>query len=329
MTGPLCQAHRTHPAEIAHEAEPGVSFQLCKAAARSVKREELTPLEWFNLAGLHTAFAGPLAEAFYDEEGRAAHPVRGGLPAPRLDQVRHDLDRLLDFAFSRRSSAQAAPLVTALREHPPGALLEALGRRVTAYAANAAVPITAAELAAKALRDGAAGFVRALWGEHGRGEIGGYVEALSLSLPAAEARRILMDALQQMDPRQRQENVHLLAHLRSADTLDWLETNVTSPVTETWGRIAACSQLSWPRVCAWLSRGRPLSLVALDGLLEMRGPSPGRGEGMNRNPPRLLEAPALEEARWVLDDYLRRDNVPRVRNTVAAILAHWPEISRS
>ena len=59
-----------------------------------------------------------------------------------------------------------------------------------------------------------------------------------------------------------------LNHFRREQTLDLME--VLAPrienVSENWGHLAAASRFTWARAAAWLRRGRPLSLIALDAL---------------------------------------------------------------
>jgi hypothetical protein len=328
----LCEAHRQHPADVTVEAEgTGTPFQLCAAAARAMEHCALAPLEWFNLAGLHTASEYLLGPELYGPDGKARQPrrkVKGSSVAPGLDEVRGDLDRLLDYSFSRPEPMEDEAVLEALRDHPANAVLAALSQRLTFFSESPLVEAAAVGVGAAALRGEAAAWLRQTWRKRGASKIRGYAPAFAVSLPPEEAFLLVANELALLAPVERRRETFSLARLRSPAALDWLEANVGAPLTWEWGALAAVSQLSWPRACAWLKAGRPMSLVALDALLDMRGPGPNRTPWMNAVQPRLLAAPPEAEARAVLEAYAAKDPVPRVRKTVAAILERWPEIVR-
>jgi hypothetical protein len=78
----------------------------------------------------------------------------------------------------------------------------------------------------------------------------------------------------------------------------WIRQPATAPIQEVWGRVARACRLDWPTAARWLGAGRPLSLVALDGLRLLSGAWP---TGM---PPEST----LNET---LDQLVRTDPTPR------------------
>ena len=115
-----------------------------------------------------------------------------------------------------------------------------------------------------------------------------------------------------------------LNFLRHEAALDWIEKNAerTVGVSQLWGHLAASSNLSWNRATEWLRRGRPWSLIALDGLVfcTTRGKRLNQSAWMRQIDPRLPDRPECSEAELVLRQYLSRDNVPRTRKNIEVII---------
>src|ERR1700692_5076802 len=102
----LCEATRTVPAEVNIESDdPNYPFRVCKDVAKRLKACALTPLEFYRLVATHGRDFW-LHDDFYDDEGNAQQP---GVPVPRkpgeripkLQEVRSNMEDLLDYVFSR------------------------------------------------------------------------------------------------------------------------------------------------------------------------------------------------------------------------------------
>ncbi|MGQ0507034.1 MAG: hypothetical protein ACT4TC_17135 [Myxococcaceae bacterium] len=303
-------------------------FHLCEAAAKALANASLSPLEWFNLAGLHTPGEYLLSAELYDTDGTALQPrkkVRADNKAPTLEDVRGDLDRLVEYGFARIPDEA---MLQALRQFPVQKALSAITQRIEFFAESPFVESAALSLGAATFKQDAAAWVRGLWKTRGPENVRAYALAFAAALPPEEAFTTLTGALEHLPPKALRAETFALARLRSPAALDWLETYVTSPLTWEWGALAAVSQFSWQRACAWLDAGRPLSLIALDALLDTRGPSQDRMPWMNEIQPRLINAPSAAAARRKLESYAAKDPVPRVHKAVNAILSFWPEIIR-
>lgn len=139
----------------------------------------------------------------------------------------------------------------------------------------------------------------------------------------------------------------MLKPFRSSRALDWIESHATAiKVDEAeaislrergfemdypeafslsdWSILAAVSEFSWPRAESWLSRGRPLSLVALITLIELDGDSDS--PIVQEADPALLDPVPIDSATRILRDYAAEDRAPWVERAVERILSRWPDI---
>lgn len=117
-----------------------------------------------------------------------------------------------------------------------------------------------------------------------------------------------------------------LNFLRYQPTLDWIEKNAkrSENITEAWGHLAASSDFTWERAKKWLDLGRPLSLVAIDAvkLCTTSGERLNQSLLMRELNPRLIDNPKLEKIANRLQDYLKKDSVPRTKNAINLIIAN-------
>lgn len=93
----------------------------------------------------------------------------------------------------------------------------------------------------------------------------------------------------------------------------WLTVADPPAITGNWGSLAAQSQVDWPTLRRWLERGRPLSLIAGDALLEYQ-----------RRPaslPANFLPPDAETFDRVLNAYADNDQSPRARSDARKLLS--------
>lgn len=321
MTGPpRCEACLTAAVdrEIVGGAE-GPPYRLCYACATRLEKRALRPLEWYRLAALHGPFAYPLRDDFYEDDGTAGQPKmaveRAALfPAPTLREVSADLDALLDHALTRWHLDDDE--VAALKAHPADALLRRMSDLI-ATRPIAWVEVRSYRIAARVLGAVARGWLEARWEAGSRpATLAAFIEAAAACLPHEDALPRALAALEGVDGRELAREAMALAWFRSPRVLDWIEAKATSPVSGTWGRLAACSSFGWPVATRWLDAGRPLSLVALDALSILMRPAIIRPFGQT---PRLLEAPSRAAILEKLHEHALRDPVPRVTRIVGRI----------
>lgn len=112
----------------------------------------------------------------------------------------------------------------------------------------------------------------------------------------------------------------LLYPFRTNRTLDWIEQHPPEVVSEDWGRLAALSEVTWPRLQEWLEQGRPLSLIALDTLTNFSGQS--KSPVIQKLVPQLLEPVSSESALKIVTNYSISDPAPRVKRAANLISQH-------
>lgn len=321
-----CQACRSAPVETAVESdEPQQPFRVCRACARRLQTFSLRPLEWYNLASLHGPRQFLLHHDFYDEDGTACQPeeeiVDAELfPAPTLEEVSVDVEHLLDYAGTKWFIE--GPLVEALSRHRKESVLRSLQTRVASQP-GLELKGLAYEICAKVLGTTAEEWIRREWESSPPALLFSLAEASAACLPRAEGYSLVVSALAGVPTKELVYAAAALSWFRSAAALDWLEQNISDPLLDDWGRLAAVSDLNWERVAKWLAAGRPLSLVALDALIACRHYNTPL---LKRFAPRLLEPAPVDEMDAALNAYLGSDPAPRVRKAVAAIVGHWEQI---
>ena len=136
----------------------------------------------------------------------------------------------------------------------------------------------------------------------------------------------LVDLLGQQRPSLRSPNSHLIAYTGCVEAIDWLESNVATPVTTHWGVAAALLGTPWSRIETWLKSERPKQIMALDALYAYRLPAPNMAPLEQIAAPVLVNPPKLQEFEATLKRILKKGANPRMRQTIESILARVSEI---
>lgn len=314
-----CHACQAAPVQrvvaVEDPGEPG--YRICRACKGRLLAYSLRPLEWYNLAVRYGPTRALLHDDLYTEDGIAEQPKefvvdRPLFPAPRLDEVRGDLERLIDYRLSRYQTDDATS--DALAAHDAEAMLASFDRRL-ASSVRADLEDVLLDVCATVLGPRAEAWVRGRW-EGRTGATYQLIRASARCLPDPDGFERAVAGLAAVPERMRPWSA--LAYFRSEKTLDWIERNVQRPVTPDWGILAAQSQLTWERAARWLDAGRPMSLVALDGLLySVARYNETAGEG----PPDRAGVAPRREMIGRLEQYARADPAHRVETTVRAIVS--------
>ena len=332
MNGTVCQACRLRPVvqEISLETEKEFGpYKLCQPCAHRLEKLSLRPLEWFNLAAIHSPWRYHLHDDFYDDDGTAGQPDElmenlEQFPIPSLSEIKRDLERLVDMVMSRWFYGRflTPDLALAIDELDQSALLECLQRRVT-KCLHPYVEVSAYHVAAANLKAFAGEWIRTQETKHRPECFIGWSHACAACLPFDEAfaRVTAILALKPLkDPNQL---LAPLLYFRGDPVLNWLEDNIKEPITEDWGRAAALAGISWPRISKWLAQGRPLSLVALDALNACWHYNT---VALKEAKPKLHGPVNRDEMISSLRNYINTDNKPRAMRAGQNAIAHIDEI---
>jgi hypothetical protein len=324
-----CEACRQRRAtEEVGDDDPDEPYRVCGECGERLRQRALRPLEWFNLAAKHGWCKYLLHDDFYDDDGTAHQPTADlysadGMLAPTLDEAARSLGGLVDYCITRWQLD--AIEYNSVRAFPAEVVLEELKRR--AATGNRHVLEVTLTLCANVLEHGAAPWVRAQYERAcDHNVLFCWAAAAARCLPHPEGMHKTVDALRAYSGPELRERKDALMWFRSPSVLDWIESHAPSAnVTNDWGRLAALSDLSWSRVEAWLSRGRPLSLVALDALTEFV-PRPGQAPIVTRLQPKLKGCPDGLTLTRALQAYMAVDTAPRVTGTCRYLIEHTHEL---
>ncbi|MBC6998937.1 hypothetical protein [Cytophaga sp. FL35] len=150
------------------------------------------------------------------------------------------------------------------------------------------------------------------------------MEKITEKFEKEKAFELITSELEKCEDKYLSEFMATLNFLKYEPTLDWIEKNAerNENITESWGHLAASSNFTWERAQKWLNLGRPWSLIALDAVKFCTT----SGERLNQSPwmrelnPRLTDNPKLDKIANGLQDYLKKDSVPRTKVAVGLII---------
>ena len=117
----LCEACQKNAMNVVEASdEPKQPYHLCHPCHEKLLTYSLRPIEWYNLAVLHSPKQFLLHDDFYGEDGQAFLAeddvvVTKSDEAPTLQAVRYDLASLLDFSITRWFLEDE--VIVALKQH--------------------------------------------------------------------------------------------------------------------------------------------------------------------------------------------------------------------
>jgi hypothetical protein len=326
---PVCESCRQRQvAEVIASDDPDEPYRVCGVCGERLRQPVLRPLEWFNLAARNGSHKFLLHDDFYDEDGTATLPATDaysvdGMLASTLDEAAQSLDRLVDYCITRYWLG--APEYDAFRRFEDEAILDELRRR--AANGNRHVMAVMLTLCANVLGHAAASWVRAQYAKACHDDmLFSWAEAAARCLPEPEGLHKTIDALGAYAGAGLRERIGALMWFRSPAVLDWIEVHAPrANITGAWGQLAALSGLSLSKVEVWLSRGRPLSLIALDALTQFI-PWPGQAPLVRRLDPRLRACPDRLPLVRALQACMAADTAPRASGKCQYLIEHMAEL---
>ncbi|KMY53711.1 hypothetical protein AC623_06635 [Bacillus sp. FJAT-27231] len=325
ITG-LCEACQRNEINVIEACDdPDQPYKLCNQCHDRLLKYSLRPIEWYNLAVVHSPNKFSLHDDFYGEDGEACQPeedivVTKKDKAPALGDVRNDLESLLDFSITRWFLE--GDVINALKKHDTHKTLSSVKARFYGTE-NYEVKFRMLEAAADVLGASASGWVRKLWENYDEEFLYPISWATASSLPTEEGLNNIFGKLKLVSEKELPIAAFTcLYRFRSIIILDWIESACTI-FNDNWGRLAAVCFPTWERMKSWLNQGRPLSLIALD---TMANCVKGYGDiYVEQFSPRIL-ATDKDEVDQILNDYYQNDGVPRVKMKVARIVENKQEI---
>lgn len=325
-TTTLCEACQKNEMNVVEASdEPKQPYQLCRQCHERLLTYSLRPIEWYNLAVLHSSKQFLLHDDFYGEDGQAFQleedvVITKSEKAPTLQAVRRDLVSLLDFSITRWFLED--DVIDALKQHDQQRILDAVQRRFD-QTHHVEVKSRMLEITADVLGTSAAGWVRELLDQADEEFLYPLSWAAASSLPVDEGLQRTLDKLKSVSEKELPLEAFICLHrFRSNKILDWMESNCTH-FHDQWGSLAAVSYPTWERMKSWLNKGRPFSLIALDTMANCaKGNRPALVEQYS---PKILKTDK-NEVEKILNEYYQKDHVPRVKMKVSKILENKQDI---
>jgi len=330
----LCEACCLRPVVIRERLnESVIPYCLCQPCFHRLQHRSLRPLEYFNLVARH-GHEYDLHDDFYDDDGSACaadEPVQqeASLAFPTLAGLSSQVEGVVDYALVKWWYPPAVtPYFAAFA---PNQVLQVLDEKL---ALNPHLLPKCLEIAAESLGGQAYAWVKyQLSCSEEPARVLAFAYALSRCFPAAEANAHILSALSTLSEKALAEHVTCLCYLAGETPLDWLETRGPSITTVggSYGVAAAALGITWERVNRWLHAGRPLSLIALDALVNCSTTRETQNTSLwlREHPPHLQAPIAVEKMEAVLQEYVSRDSVPRTKNALRFIREHWAQILKT
>lgn len=320
----LCEACEFLPAVVVepydNETQP---YRLCEDCHHRLKHRSLRPMEWYRLALRHCPHNYSLHDDFYVDDGTADQPKEDVVdahlfPAPSLADKAGSLKDLWEFTLTRYALREE--LFEAWGKFPASDMLEWL---ITAYDSreDCHCRSTALKLAEKFLGLAGADLVRRAWLDYPeKMHFVGLANASIACLPAEEGFERCFAVFDTLPLKEQRPRMMYMRKFRNPQMLDWIESNIQSPVTTDWGNLASASGIAWDRVMSWLQSGRPLSFAALEALV---GVAKDAKEGSLHLHMPVQGLPSPEEVEKCLRSYQAIDSAHSVQNLINYILENY------
>ncbi|QQP81285.1 hypothetical protein JI729_08045 [Bacillus sp. TK-2] len=321
----LCEACKHDPVyKIEESDKANQPYKLCNQCHERLISLSLHPKEWYHLVMIHSPYKYYLHDSFYEEDGEAKQlklemNEQNLTPVPTLEEVRSSLEELLDYTMTRWFLQEAE--IEALNRYDQNEVLDAVINRFS-NTMNGVIKTRLLEIVICVLGEFASDWIRKLWEEFDEDLLAPLSHAAAYCLPFEEAFPLVIERLKTVLKSELPTTSFICLHsFQSPETLDWIEEHAASFHSD-WARLAAVSQLTWKRIKSWLTKGHPLSLIALDAMVSCIS---SNEDVLHEMDPKILLADP-SEIKPTLIAYKERDNVPTVKTSVKTILENKTEI---
>lgn len=252
----FCQSCQVNTVEVVEYSDDEKSpYKLCKPCYHRLTNGALRPLEFFNLRAKH-GDTNLLNNDFYDfETGEADQPDIDvvedlTLTFPKLSEIKSKREKVIDYAIVQFWLEK--DVIQILKEFDKREVLNSLDERVKQ---NRNLNYKMYEIVARTLGTFAEDWARNEWKLHTEYDFPIYADMIANCLPLEESFGYLTTALDKISSSSKlNETIDCLIYLQTEKSLDWIEQNIhrMQNLSNSWGLLAASSQLSWGKVKEWL-----------------------------------------------------------------------------
>lgn len=323
-----CQSCNKNKVEVIEtNDDENFPYKLCLICQKRLKKYSLRPLEYFNLVAIH-GHKFLLHDDFYEEDGKATQPKEDmeedqNLRFPCFDDIKTDLEKLIDWTIVKWWIDKQA--IIELTKFNKSEILISLQKRLIR---DRTIAERIFEITADVLGEYAEEWVLTEW-ENRQGSIVIYADCL------AKCSKIGFDLyVSELEKcttfKDLNEKVIGLLYFQSNKTLLWIQQNShkIEHITSNWSMVAVASKFDWETCKFWLQKGRILSLLALDTLINCAVDKNTMNSSiwLRENPQKLHNPDSIEIMSKIVEEYIKIDNVPRTRNCNAQIQGIWKKI---
>jgi len=328
-----CEACRKNVVSVIYtDSNPEMPFRVCSPCLNRMEHRTLRPREYFHLVSIH-GHVYELSDHFYEDDGTATQPQKpvkhdDSLRFPELPGLKNDLEGLLDYATVKWWYPKEASVL--LRVFPAKELLRQLDHRIKR---NRNLIERYLEIAAEVLAKDAGAWVAYHFHQYSGVDQLIFANACATCLEPTRGFEMIAGAMNALSSKELSQYIDFFGYFNSPLVLRWLEDHrdKITQVTTGFGVVCAANQFDWLIAKRWLESGRPLSLVALDALVQCgtTATKQNRSLRLRENPPRLINPDSIDVMNHALDSYLEEDKVHRTKVTIAAIKKDWVDILKT
>lgn len=205
MITDLCKACKRNKFIVEETSDdPDQPYKLCKQCHERLLKYSLLPIEWYNLAVVHSPNKSLLHDDFYDENGDACQPEEDVIvtkkdKAPTLKNVRKDLESLLDFSITRWFLED--DVINSFKKHDKQTTLKSVQSRFYGTK-NYEIKSRMLEIVANVLGSSASEWVRELWKNYDEELLYPISRATASSLPIEEGLNNVFEKLELVDEKE-------------------------------------------------------------------------------------------------------------------------------
>jgi hypothetical protein len=220
-----CEACKKNEIEVIEPCDnENQPYQVCSVCHDRLMKYALRPIEWYNLAVIHTPHAYLLCDDLYEDDGEACQPeeevvITSSDRAPTLEEVQTNIEELLDFSITKWFLEKE--VITAFKEHDKETVLSSIKTRFYTTE-NYEIKSCMLEITADVLGTFASEWVRELWRQYDEILLVDLSDAAAASLPCEEGLKNVFEKLALVSKKELPQYASSCLHrFRASEILDW------------------------------------------------------------------------------------------------------------